>query len=171
MGQRHGLALLLLRRGTPTVRTSRWPTAVPKFVSWVGAEPQRAVVRAAFKAWEDLGIGLEFVEVERQVGGRDPDRFHVRLRRLVVVRRTRHPQAGRQCPDDELRLGPDPQLLRHDHRGARDRPHDRDAARTPEPVRRHRVGRAGRLLVLRWTAQQLAAVDHLPQRAAQAEHR
>ena len=34
-----------------------------KFVSWVGAEPQRAVVRAAFKAWKDLGIGLDFVEV------------------------------------------------------------------------------------------------------------
>jgi len=34
-----------------------------KFVSWVGAEPQRAVVRAAFKAWDDLGIGVDFVEV------------------------------------------------------------------------------------------------------------
>jgi hypothetical protein len=35
-----------------------------EFVSWVGDESQRAVVRAAFKAWKDLGIGLDFVEVD-----------------------------------------------------------------------------------------------------------
>ena len=32
--------------------------------SWVGAEPQRAVVREAFKQWKDLDIGLIFKEVE-----------------------------------------------------------------------------------------------------------
>lgn len=35
-----------------------------EFRSWVGAEDQRAVVRQAFKTWKDLGIGLEFVEVD-----------------------------------------------------------------------------------------------------------
>jgi len=31
--------------------------------SWVGAEEQREVVRGAFQAWKDVGIGLEFKEV------------------------------------------------------------------------------------------------------------
>lgn len=31
---------------------------------WVGPAPQQEVVRRAFKAWKDLGIGLEFREVE-----------------------------------------------------------------------------------------------------------
>jgi hypothetical protein len=35
-----------------------------KFVSWVGAEEQRQVVRDSFQVWKDLGIGLEFKEVE-----------------------------------------------------------------------------------------------------------
>jgi hypothetical protein len=34
-----------------------------RFVSWVGADAQREVVRQAFQAWKDLGIGLEFREV------------------------------------------------------------------------------------------------------------
>ena len=33
---------------------------------WVGAEKQRAVVRKAFKAWKDLGLGLEFAEAARR---------------------------------------------------------------------------------------------------------
>lgn len=32
--------------------------------SWVGPEEQREVVRQGFKAWKDLGIGLEFEEVQ-----------------------------------------------------------------------------------------------------------
>ena len=32
--------------------------------SWVGAQAQKDVVRRAFKAWKDLGIGLEFREVD-----------------------------------------------------------------------------------------------------------
>ncbi|MBI3269954.1 MAG: hypothetical protein HYZ53_13090 [Planctomycetes bacterium] len=34
-----------------------------QFVSWVGAESQKEVVRGGFKAWADLGIGLKFKEV------------------------------------------------------------------------------------------------------------
>jgi hypothetical protein len=34
-----------------------------RFVSWVGAEPQRQVVREAFEAWRSTGMGLEFREV------------------------------------------------------------------------------------------------------------
>ena len=34
-----------------------------QFMRWSGAESQKAVVRAAFKAWADLGIGLKFKEV------------------------------------------------------------------------------------------------------------
>jgi hypothetical protein len=34
-----------------------------RFVSWVGADDQLEVVRAAFREWKDLGIGLEFKEV------------------------------------------------------------------------------------------------------------
>lgn len=37
-----------------------------RFVSWVGAEPQREVVRQAFQTWKDLGIGLEFAEVNER---------------------------------------------------------------------------------------------------------
>jgi hypothetical protein len=35
----------------------------PAPAAWVGAPAQREVVRRAFKAWKDLGIGLEFSEV------------------------------------------------------------------------------------------------------------
>ncbi len=35
-----------------------------EFRSWVGDESQREVVRQGFKTWKDLGIGLEFVEVD-----------------------------------------------------------------------------------------------------------
>ncbi len=34
-----------------------------QFVSWVGNNAQRAAVRAGFKAWADLQIGLKFTEV------------------------------------------------------------------------------------------------------------
>lgn len=34
-----------------------------QFVSWVGSSAQQDVVRMAFKAWADLGIGLRFSEV------------------------------------------------------------------------------------------------------------
>ena len=34
-----------------------------QFVPWVGAESQKAIVRKAFQAWADLGIGLKFKEV------------------------------------------------------------------------------------------------------------
>ena len=37
--------------------TSQW-------VSWVGAEEQRQIVRDAFDIWKDVGIGLEFEEVD-----------------------------------------------------------------------------------------------------------
>jgi hypothetical protein len=35
-----------------------------KFVSWVGDEVQRGVVRRGFEVWADLGIGLRFVETD-----------------------------------------------------------------------------------------------------------
>jgi hypothetical protein len=35
-----------------------------RFVSWVGPERQREVVRAAFGEWMDLGIGLRFMEID-----------------------------------------------------------------------------------------------------------
>lgn len=34
------------------------------FVSWVGAADQRQVVRDSFATWKELGIGLDFVEVD-----------------------------------------------------------------------------------------------------------
>ncbi len=34
-----------------------------EFRTWVGAEPQREVVRRAFQIWKDVGIGLDFREV------------------------------------------------------------------------------------------------------------
>ena len=45
----------------------------PTFMSWVGAEEQRAVVRESFRAWHDLGMGLEFAvdnraEAEVRIG-------------------------------------------------------------------------------------------------------
>jgi hypothetical protein len=41
----------------------RFPDGTTRFVSWVGAEPQLAVVRHAFQTWKQLGVGLEFREV------------------------------------------------------------------------------------------------------------
>ncbi|MFB7333821.1 M12 family metallopeptidase [Streptomyces adustus] len=44
------------------------PIALPgsgetRWVSWVGAEEQRDLVRECFREWQDLGIGVSFVEV------------------------------------------------------------------------------------------------------------
>ena len=41
----------------------RFADGTTRFVSWVGANPQEDVVRHAFQAWKDLGVGLEFREV------------------------------------------------------------------------------------------------------------
>ncbi|WP_283134250.1 matrixin family metalloprotease [Rhizohabitans arisaemae] len=41
----------------------RFTNGTSRFVTWVGAEAQRQVVRDAFQVWKDLGIGLEFREV------------------------------------------------------------------------------------------------------------
>jgi hypothetical protein len=40
------------------------PDGSVRFVSWVGAEEQREVVREAFQAWKDLPLGLQFEEVD-----------------------------------------------------------------------------------------------------------
>ena len=42
----------------------RFSNGTSRFVTWVGPEAQREVVRDAFQSWKDLGIGLEFEEVE-----------------------------------------------------------------------------------------------------------
>src|SRR4051812_8491865 len=34
------------------------------FISWVGGDDQKDVVRQSFQRWKDLGIGLEFAEVD-----------------------------------------------------------------------------------------------------------
>ncbi|MFI6208314.1 M12 family metallopeptidase [Streptomyces sp. NPDC051041] len=39
-------------------------TGQNRWVPWAGAEEQRDVVRECFAEWQDLGIGLSFVEVE-----------------------------------------------------------------------------------------------------------
>jgi hypothetical protein len=41
----------------------RFSDGTTRFVSWVGPESQRQIVRDAFRSWKDLGIGLEFREV------------------------------------------------------------------------------------------------------------
>ncbi|WP_405065006.1 M12 family metallopeptidase [Kribbella sp. NBC_01510] len=41
----------------------QFPDGTTRFVSWVGAKPQLDVVRGAFETWTNLGIGLEFREV------------------------------------------------------------------------------------------------------------
>lgn len=43
--------------------TIRFADGTTRFVTWVGEDQQRGVVRAAFAAWKDLGLGLEFREV------------------------------------------------------------------------------------------------------------
>lgn len=42
----------------------RMPDGSTQFVSWVGAEEQRQAVRDAFKTWKEIGLGLEFAEVQ-----------------------------------------------------------------------------------------------------------
>jgi len=37
-----------------------------QWVSWVGAEEQRQIVREAFAVWKEVGIGLEFEEVDNR---------------------------------------------------------------------------------------------------------
>jgi hypothetical protein len=44
-----------------------------KTARWRGTEDERAIVRKAFKAWKDVGIGLEFSEVDT------PDEAEVRV--------------------------------------------------------------------------------------------
>ncbi|MGW5615987.1 beta-glucuronidase AbsR1 [Streptomyces sp. NPDC003877] len=39
-------------------------TGMTRRVPWAGAEQQRDVVRAGFRQWQDLGIGISFAEVE-----------------------------------------------------------------------------------------------------------
>ncbi|MFF8673739.1 M12 family metallopeptidase [Streptomyces sp. NPDC015242] len=39
-------------------------TGMTRRVPWSGAEEQRDVVRAGFRQWQDLGIGISFAEVE-----------------------------------------------------------------------------------------------------------
>jgi hypothetical protein len=41
----------------------RFSDGSTRFVTWVGPEPQRKVVREAFEAWKATGMGLEFREV------------------------------------------------------------------------------------------------------------
>lgn len=41
----------------------RFSDGSTRFVSWVGAEEQREVVRRAFAAWHDVGLGVSFQEV------------------------------------------------------------------------------------------------------------
>ena len=44
--------------------TVRFSDGTTQFVSWVGAAAQQDAVRSAFEEWKDLGIGLEFREVD-----------------------------------------------------------------------------------------------------------
>ena len=44
--------------------TVRFSDGTTKFVSWVGPAAQQDAVRHAFQEWKDLGIGLEFREVD-----------------------------------------------------------------------------------------------------------
>lgn len=37
-----------------------------RFFSWVGGESQKRVVRKAFKVWKEIGIGLDFAEVDNR---------------------------------------------------------------------------------------------------------
>jgi hypothetical protein len=37
-----------------------------RFVTWVGDETQKAVVRRGFQAWKEVGIGIEFKEVDNR---------------------------------------------------------------------------------------------------------
>lgn len=42
------------------------PDGTTQWRSWVGAEKQQAVVRRGFEAWQDLGIGISFQEVDER---------------------------------------------------------------------------------------------------------
>ena len=44
--------------------TVRFSDGTTQFVSWVGPAAQQDAVRSAFEEWKDLGIGLEFREVD-----------------------------------------------------------------------------------------------------------
>jgi hypothetical protein len=37
-----------------------------RFITWVGDEAQKAVVRRGFQAWKEVGIGIEFKEVDNR---------------------------------------------------------------------------------------------------------
>jgi hypothetical protein len=44
-------------------RNVRFTDGTTKWRSWVGSDEEKEVVRKAFQAWKDVGIGLEFKEV------------------------------------------------------------------------------------------------------------
>ena len=44
--------------------TVRFSDGTTQFVSWLGPAEQQDAVRSAFEEWKDLGVGLEFREVE-----------------------------------------------------------------------------------------------------------
>jgi len=46
--------------------TVRFSDGTSRFVSWVGDERQREAVREAFRTWEEIGIGLQFTEVDQR---------------------------------------------------------------------------------------------------------
>ena len=83
----------------------RFSNGQRRFVSWVGAEDQRQVVRDSFAKWKSLPIGLKFEEVD------DRNEAEVRIGFMetdgswsYVGRRGARP--ARQPAHDELRLGP-----------------------------------------------------------------
>lgn len=45
----------------------RFNDGTTRSVSWVGSAQQQDVVRASFRAWKDVGIGLEFREVDSRL--------------------------------------------------------------------------------------------------------
>lgn len=57
--------------------TVRFTDGSTRFVTWVGGEDQKALVRKAFNDWKALGIGLDFEEVN------DPAEAEVRIGFMV----------------------------------------------------------------------------------------
>ena len=134
--------------------TVRFSDGTSQFVSWVGPADQQDAVRSAFEAWKDLGIGLEFREVD--------DRSEAEIR---IGFQAKYDGSWSYIGRDVLDQPMNARTMNFgwdltDEYGRTTALHEightpRHAARAPEPVHRDRVGRAGGVPLLRRGAQQL----------------
>jgi hypothetical protein len=166
VGERHGPALLLVRRPETDEQVVHFSNGTSQFVTWVGEEDQRDVVRESVQTWKAIGIGLEFEEVD------DRSEAEVRIGFMrfdgswsAVGRDVLLPGANSRTTnygwDLTTRTGTPRRCTSWAMCSA--------SPRASEPLRRHRLGRAESLRILPGAAEQLGPRHDVLERAPEAE--